>query len=35
MSDGGPDAAALLTAENVTKVFGGLVAVEDVNFEIP
>ena len=26
---------ALLTAEHVTKVFGGLVAVEDVNFEIP
>jgi branched-chain amino acid transport system ATP-binding protein len=26
---------ALLTAENVTKVFGGLVAVEDINFEIP
>ena len=35
MSDGGPDGAALLTAENVTKVFGGLVAVEDINFEIP
>ncbi len=26
---------ALLTAEHITKVFGGLVAVEDVNFEIP
>jgi branched-chain amino acid transport system ATP-binding protein len=26
---------ALLTAEHVTKVFGGLVAVEDVDFEIP
>jgi len=25
----------LLTAENVSKVFGGLVAVEDVSFEIP
>ena len=35
MSDGGPDGAALLSAENVTKVFGGLVAVEDINFEIP
>jgi branched-chain amino acid transport system ATP-binding protein len=35
MSNGGPDGSALLTAENVTKVFGGLVAVEDVNFEIP
>jgi branched-chain amino acid transport system ATP-binding protein len=26
---------ALLTAENITKVFGGLVAVEDVTFEVP
>jgi branched-chain amino acid transport system ATP-binding protein len=26
---------ALLTAENVTKVFGGLVAVEDVTFQVP
>jgi branched-chain amino acid transport system ATP-binding protein len=26
---------ALLAAQNVTKVFGGLVAVEDVTFEIP
>jgi branched-chain amino acid transport system ATP-binding protein len=25
----------LLTAQNVTKIFGGLVAVEDVTFEIP
>jgi branched-chain amino acid transport system ATP-binding protein len=29
------DGAALLTAENITKVFGGLVAVEDVTFQIP
>jgi branched-chain amino acid transport system ATP-binding protein len=29
------DGNALLTAQNVTKVFGGLVAVEDVTFEIP
>jgi branched-chain amino acid transport system ATP-binding protein len=35
MSNGDPNGAALLTAENVTKVFGGLVAVEDINFEIP
>jgi len=47
MSDPGPAQAAepaassvgngeaLLTAEHVTKVFGGLVAVEDVDFEIP
>jgi branched-chain amino acid transport system ATP-binding protein len=33
--DGSPAGAALLSAQNVTKVFGGLVAVEDVNFEIP
>jgi ABC-type dipeptide/oligopeptide/nickel transport system ATPase component len=26
---------ALLSAQNVTKVFGGLVAVEDVTFEVP
>jgi branched-chain amino acid transport system ATP-binding protein len=26
---------AILTAENITKVFGGLVAVEDVTFEVP
>jgi branched-chain amino acid transport system ATP-binding protein len=26
---------AILSAENVTKVFGGLVAVEDVTFEVP
>jgi ABC-type branched-subunit amino acid transport system ATPase component len=25
----------LLTAQGVTKVFGGLVAVEDVSFDIP
>jgi branched-chain amino acid transport system ATP-binding protein len=30
-----PPGGALLTAENVTKVFGGLVAVEDVTFQIP
>jgi branched-chain amino acid transport system ATP-binding protein len=29
------DGAGLLTAENVTKVFGGLVAVEDVTFSVP
>jgi branched-chain amino acid transport system ATP-binding protein len=29
------DNGALLTAENVTKVFGGLVAVEDVTFQVP
>src|ERR671914_380258 len=29
------DNGALLTAENVTKVFGGLVAVEDVTFRVP
>jgi branched-chain amino acid transport system ATP-binding protein len=29
------DAEPLLTAQGVTKVFGGLVAVEDVSFEIP
>jgi branched-chain amino acid transport system ATP-binding protein len=33
--DGSPTGAALLTAQHVTKVFGGLVAVEDVDFEIP
>jgi branched-chain amino acid transport system ATP-binding protein len=30
-----PARDVLLDARNVTKVFGGLVAVEDVNFEIP
>ena len=29
------DDGALLTAENITKVFGGLVAVEDVTFRVP
>jgi branched-chain amino acid transport system ATP-binding protein len=29
------DGAGLLSAENVTKVFGGLVAVEDVTFNVP
>lgn len=29
------DAAAIYTASNVTKAFGGLVAVDDVSFEIP
>ena len=33
--DGSPTGAALLTAQHITKVFGGLVAVEDVDFEIP
>jgi branched-chain amino acid transport system ATP-binding protein len=33
--DGGLAARPLLTAENVTKVFGGLVAVEDITFQIP
>jgi len=33
--DASPTGDALLTAQNVTKVFGGLVAVEDVDFEIP
>jgi branched-chain amino acid transport system ATP-binding protein len=32
---GARDGAALLTAENITKVFGGLVAVEDVTFQVP
>jgi branched-chain amino acid transport system ATP-binding protein len=32
---GGSNGAALLSAEHVTKVFGGLVAVEDVDFQIP
>ncbi len=31
----GATTASLLTATNVTKVFGGLVAVEDVTFEVP
>jgi branched-chain amino acid transport system ATP-binding protein len=33
--DGSPAGDVLLDARNVTKVFGGLVAVEDVNFVIP
>jgi branched-chain amino acid transport system ATP-binding protein len=33
MIDG--DGGAILSAENVTKVFGGLVAVEDVTFQVP
>jgi branched-chain amino acid transport system ATP-binding protein len=33
--DASPTGDALLTAQNVSKVFGGLVAVEDVDFEIP
>jgi branched-chain amino acid transport system ATP-binding protein len=33
--DAAPAGESLLSAQNVTKVFGGLVAVEDVNFEIP
>jgi branched-chain amino acid transport system ATP-binding protein len=33
MTDG--NGAALLSAENITKVFGGLVAVEDVTFQVP
>jgi branched-chain amino acid transport system ATP-binding protein len=32
---GARDGRALLTAENITKVFGGLVAVEDVTFQVP
>jgi branched-chain amino acid transport system ATP-binding protein len=34
-ADGGLAGPTLLTAENVTKVFGGLVAVEDITFQIP
>jgi branched-chain amino acid transport system ATP-binding protein len=34
-SDGGLAGRPILTAENVTKVFGGLVAVEDITFQIP
>jgi branched-chain amino acid transport system ATP-binding protein len=34
-SDGGLAGPPLLTTENVTKVFGGLVAVEDITFQIP
>jgi branched-chain amino acid transport system ATP-binding protein len=34
-ADGGLGGPALLTTENVTKVFGGLVAVEDISFQIP
>ena len=33
--DGGLSGRPLLTTENVTKVFGGLVAVEDITFQIP
>jgi branched-chain amino acid transport system ATP-binding protein len=29
------DGGALLAAENITKVFGGLVAVEDITFQVP
>jgi branched-chain amino acid transport system ATP-binding protein len=34
-ADGGRAGSPLLTAENITKVFGGLVAVEDITFQIP
>jgi branched-chain amino acid transport system ATP-binding protein len=34
-SDGGLAGPPILIAENVTKVFGGLVAVEDITFQIP
>jgi branched-chain amino acid transport system ATP-binding protein len=34
-SDGGLRGRPILTTENVTKVFGGLVAVEDITFQIP
>ena len=34
-ADGGLAGPPLLTAENITKVFGGLVAVEDITFQIP
>jgi branched-chain amino acid transport system ATP-binding protein len=34
-ADGGLAGRPLLNTENVTKVFGGLVAVEDVTFQIP
>jgi branched-chain amino acid transport system ATP-binding protein len=34
-ADGGLAGRPLLTTESVTKVFGGLVAVEDVTFQIP
>jgi branched-chain amino acid transport system ATP-binding protein len=34
-SDGGLAGRPLLTTQNVTKVFGGLVAVEDITFQIP
>jgi branched-chain amino acid transport system ATP-binding protein len=34
-SDGGLAGSPLLTTQNVTKVFGGLVAVEDITFQIP
>jgi branched-chain amino acid transport system ATP-binding protein len=34
-ADGGLAGQPLLTTQNVTKVFGGLVAVEDISFQIP
>jgi branched-chain amino acid transport system ATP-binding protein len=34
-SDGGLAGPPILATENVTKVFGGLVAVEDISFQIP
>jgi branched-chain amino acid transport system ATP-binding protein len=34
-ADGGLAGTPLLTTQNVTKVFGGLVAVEDITFQIP
>ena len=34
-TDGGLAGRPILTTENVSKVFGGLVAVEDVTFQIP
>jgi ABC-type sugar transport system ATPase subunit len=33
--DGGLSGRPVLTTENVTKVFGGLVAVEDITFQVP
>jgi branched-chain amino acid transport system ATP-binding protein len=33
--DGGLSGRPLLTTENVTKVFGGLIAVEDITFQVP
>src|SRR5436190_18552958 len=35
MSDGQAVTGAIYTASNITKAFGGLVAVDDVSFEIP